>query len=607
LAANTAHENNGFDWAHEWQGPENDKGSRMTISSQGKSGGTIVAGVLITTFVLIGLGLSQIRVGGPVYGSLDKISSFTADILPPPLFVVEPMLEVSQVMGNETVLKQTKQNLAALETAYRVSAKRWASDDLDPMLAQELKSGAQREGDLFWDEINTALMPALERRDQAAAQQSYAKLQGLYIKHRAAIVTLSEHANALRTQVTADSMNTVWLVIAGMAAAALLSIGLVFLAMRLLTRVVLEPLAETARTMSHMAAGQLDVGQKTEHRNDEIGDATRAIEVFRASAKAQKQNAERQKQVVETLASALDRLADGDLAHRISDPLAEEYEALRRAYNEAVTRLDGALAQVARSARNVTIGAAEIRSASEDLANRNALQSSSLEESSNSMRQVTGLIAETAVRTREVQSVIGLATTEAQNGGEVVNDAVSAMAAIERSSQEISQIIDLIDSIAFQTNLLALNAGVEAARAGEAGRGFAVVATEVRALAQRSADAAGNIKTLIATSTREVASGVTLVGNAGHVLKGLVDRVRGVSSLVTEIADDATSQASSLDRISSAVGDMDRMTQHNAAMVEESTAAARSLASEANGLSALVVHFRTSELNESPMQRRLAA
>jgi len=579
----------------------------MTISSRGKSGGTIIAGVLITTFVLIGLGLSQIRVGGPVYGSLDKISSFTADILPPPLFVVEPMLEVSQVMNNTGSLKQTKQDLHTLETAYRASAKRWAADELDPVLVQEVKNGAEREGELFWDEINNTLLPALERNDGSAAAQSFARLQGIYSKHRAAIVSLADHANAVRTQMTTDSMTTVWLVVAGMAVAALLSVGLVFTAIRLLTWVVLDPLAETARIMSHMAAGHLDVGQKTEHRADEIGDATRAIEVFRTSAMAQREDAERQKQVVETLASALDRLAQGDLLHRIKEPLAPQYEPLRRAYNDAVTHLDGALAQVARSARNVTIGAAEIRSASEDLANRNALQSSSLEESSNSMRQVTGLIADTATRTREVQTVIGLATQEAQNGGDVVNDAVTAMAAIERSSQEIGQIIDLIDSIAFQTNLLALNAGVEAARAGEAGRGFAVVATEVRALAQRSADAAGNIKTLIATSTREVASGVALVGNAGHVLEGLATRVRGVASLVTEIADDASSQASSLERISSAVGDMDRMTQHNAAMVEESTAAARSLASEASGLSALVVRFKTSEASENGILHRLAA
>ncbi len=579
----------------------------MTISSRGKSGGTIIAGVLITTFVLIGLGLSQIRVGGPVYGSLDRISSFTADILPPPLFVVEPMLEVTQVMHNPGILNQTKQNLGTLESAYRASAKRWAEDELDPMLAQELKSGAQRQGDLFWDEINSTLLPALERGNDAAAQESFGRVQALYVKHRAGIVALSEHANTIRAQITTESMTTVWFVIAGMAFAALLSVGLVFVAIRLLMRVVLEPLAQTAKTMSHMAAGQLEVGRTDEHRADEIGDATRAIEVFRASAIAQRENAERQQQVVETLASALDRLAAGDLLHRVTQPLAPEYEPLRRAYNDAVTHLDGALAQVARSARNVTIGAAEIRSASEDLANRNALQSTSLEESSNSMRQVTGLIAETAARTREVQTVIGLATQEAQNGGEVVNDAVTAMAAIERSSQEIGQIIDLIDSIAFQTNLLALNAGVEAARAGEAGRGFAVVATEVRALAQRSADAAGNIKTLIATSTREVASGVALVGNAGTVLEGLANRVRGVATLVTEIADDASSQATSLERINTAVGDMDRMTQHNAAMVEESTAAARSLASEANGLSALVVHFQTSEAEHGGTVRRLAA
>ena len=262
--------------------------------------------------------------------------------------------------------------------------------------------------------------------------------------------------------------------------------------------------------------------------------------------------------------------------------------------DRAVDSLAAAISDVHRSANSVLSGSSEIRSASDDLARRNEQQAASLEETAAAMNQVTDGVKETARSAGEVQKSITEAHEEASEGGAVVARAVEAMAGIERSAQEISQIIGVIDGIAFQTNLLALNAGVEAARAGDAGKGFAVVANEVRALAQRSADAAKDIKALISTSTVQVGSGVTLVGETGTLLGRIVTRVGEINEVIGDIATNADQQASNLDMVNSAVGEMDRVTQKNAAMVEQSTAAARSLADEARQLADIVARFGAS-------------
>jgi len=235
----------------------------------------------------------------------------------------------------------------------------------------------------------------------------------------------------------------------------------------------------------------------------------------------------------------------------------------------------------------------EIRAAADDLALRNQQQAANLEETAAAMSQINSRVRESAASAHDASEAITRAQDQASEGGEVVREAVSAMDAIEASAQEISSIIDVIDGIAFQTNLLALNAGVEAARAGDAGKGFAVVATEVRALAQRSADAAQDIKALIEKSTTQVGQGVTLVGRTGDKLQAIVAQVSELHELITGMSESARKQATDLNSVNTAVSEMDRMTQQNAAMVEETTAATRSLEAEATSLTRMMSSFRT--------------
>ena len=579
----------------------------MSIRSQSRRGGFLLAGTVTVVLLLIGLAVQHIRVGGTVQSRIDMVTGFTADILPPPLYIVEPMLKAKQAAGDPARLVQNRADLAELEKQYRASLARWTADDVDPKLAGELRDTVAKEGEAFWAEVNTVLLPALARSDMATAQDSERKLEGIFARERGAILLLTDHALATRDELVATSTSTVWMLLTVMALAGLITVGLILQAMRLLGRHVLDPLAGTAEVMSAMAAGDLSAGRRAGHRDDEIGEMTRAIEVFRAAAEAQRADAEKQAHVVQAMGSALGQLADGDLAHRVETSFSAEYEALRQAYNAAADRLDNVLSRVAGSVDSVNMGAGEIRAASSDLAERNQVQAASVEESSAAMRQVSTLVSATAARTREVEAEIGFATQDAAAGSTLVGEAMDAMSAIEQSSQQIGQIVDLIDSIAFQTNLLALNAGVEAARAGDAGRGFAVVANEVRALAQRSATAASDIRTLIATSSREVSGGVSLVSRTGEALTTMVGRVGTLADLVAEIAASAQSQSASLDQVSASVSGMDSMTQRNAAMVEETAAAARSLADEASQLAAAISQFRTSGSTASaPAYRRAA-
>jgi methyl-accepting chemotaxis protein len=317
-------------------------------------------------------------------------------------------------------------------------------------------------------------------------------------------------------------------------------------------------------------------------------------EAREAADRARREAEEAQGVVVAVLAERLSQMADGDLTVRIDEDFEGPHSRIKDDFNRAIARLEDAMAGVSQSIDGLNGSSEEIASASEDLSRRTEQQAANLEQTAAAMDEITETVKRSAEGAKRASTVATEARTQAVRSGEVMEQAVAAMSEIEQSSGRVAQIIGVIDEIAFQTNLLALNAGVEAARAGDAGRGFAVVAQEVRALAQRSAEAAKEIKGLISSSSAQVGHGVKLVGETGKALGGIVERVSEIDHLIAEISQSSQEQSGGLSEVNVAVNQMDQFTQQNAAMVEQATAAVGSLKVEAAALAEQVGRFRTS-------------
>ncbi len=563
----------------------------MSIQRLSRLGGFGLIGFIALVAMVAAWGINEIRFGGEMHMKSQQFDELNADILPPPEYLVEPFMEAQLLVRYPDKFDFHIEKLGEQKAIWQERADYWAQSDLNPDLKSGIAETVTNDGRAFWQEIETNLAPAVRRGDTVATDRSLDRLLEIYRSHRSAIDELVTTTAQLKADLdTQSASHLTWisglLVLSGLLIVASTIAGLV-----MISRKVLQPLSDTANTMAKMAAGDLEVGRTNSHRDDEIGKMTRAIEVFREASRAQRESTKKQENVVQTLSGALEQLADGDLTVSIRETMDPEYEKLREEFNTTVSRLADMIENVSNSAGSVNTGADEIRAASDDLARRNEQQAASLEETAAAMSQVTDLVRKSASNAAEAQSSMSETHGHAAQGGDVVKKAVGAMASIEKSAQEITQIIDLIDGIAFQTNLLALNAGVEAARAGDAGKGFAVVANEVRALAQRSADAARDIKELISASTQQVGDGVKLVDETGNLLETIVSQIAAVNEQVRDIAEMAATQASNLEQVNGSVSDMDRMTQQNAAMVEQSTAAARSLADEAGELGRLVKQF----------------
>lgn len=315
----------------------------------------------------------------------------------------------------------------------------------------------------------------------------------------------------------------------------------------------------------------------------------------RQSDEARKLAEANQAAALSALTGALEQLAAGDLTVRIDAALSAEFDDLKANFNATATKLRLAMSGVRDNASMISAGTREISTAADDLSRRTEQQAASLEETAAAVEEITTTVQKAAQGASHAQDVVTVATGDATKASDIVRKAVTAMGSIEKSSQQISQIIGVIDEIAFQTNLLALNAGVEAARAGDAGRGFAVVASEVRALAQRSAEAAKEIKELITASTSHVEEGVSLVGETGKALERIVAQVLDINNVVTAIAAGAKEQAIGLQQVNTAVSQMDQTTQQNAAMVEQTTAASHSLSEKTSELDRLIGSFNIGE------------
>lgn len=365
---------------------------------------------------------------------------------------------------------------------------------------------------------------------------------------------------------------------------------------------VTRPLSRLGNAMIEVSEKSYDVDLAEQERGDEIGSLFRSLDTFRdkllASDKAEDERKNlqaKQVEVVNRLSTALTHLAEGDLTHQIASPFDGEYDQLRNDFNRTMSNLNEAIGSVVIRSGAIRQRSDMMSRSSDDLSRRTENQAATLEETAAALDQMTANVKSAADGARQVKDVVVSARQDADESEPVVQDAVRAMTEIEGSSQEISQIIGVIDDIAFQTNLLALNAGVEAARAGEAGRGFAVVASEVRALAQRSSDAAKQIKSLISASSGQVERGVALVGQAGQVLTKIASHINHISDLVAEIAAGAQEQSIGIGEINIGVTQLDKVTQQNAAMVEEATAGSHALNSDASELEALVKRFRLDE------------
>ncbi|MBY5352115.1 HAMP domain-containing protein [Rhizobium leguminosarum] len=383
-----------------------------------------------------------------------------------------------------------------------------------------------------------------------------------------------------------------------------------------IVRSVTVPIARLKAAMNAIAAEDASVEIAGSDRRDEIGQMAKALLVLRDSVDERsalrgrederqhqieeerrgneaslRSASERQTQAMQALGVGLEKLAGGDLTVAIGD-IGEDYAKLRGDFNAAVDALNGVIHAIAESSHVVNESASDISEATGNLSKRTEQQAAALEETAAALDEITATVKTASERANEAREMVTETKASAGKSGEIVRNAVTAMGRIEESSNRISQIISVIDEIAFQTNLLALNAGVEAARAGEAGRGFAVVAQEVRELAQRSANAAKEIKALISRSAAEVEGGVALVRSTGDALLEIEALVNRVNDHVASIATAAREQSTGLNEINSSVNHMDQMTQQNAAMVEETTAASRTLADESTQLKTLLANFR---------------
>ena len=396
------------------------------------------------------------------------------------------------------------------------------------------------------------------------------------------------------------------------------------------TSKITRPLVRMIERARALARGDLEVEIDGLDRHDEVGEMANAVQVFKTNAiervrvekeasahrseieverlrvEAEKNRAaETLTQAMSQLGDGLRRVAGGDLTTRLDQRFPSEFAKIRDDFNAAASKLMETVRAVVTSTTAIHAGSHEISSSSDDLSRRTEQQAARLEEAAAALDEITVTLKKSAEGAKRAAIEVANADDNAKQGAIVVKQAVEAMDAIAKSSNQIGQIIGVIDEIAFQTNLLALNAGVEAARAGDAGRGFAVVASEVRGLAQRSAEAAKEIKSLISTSSGQVGSGVKLVAESGEALDRIIAQVSKINGIVAEIATSAEQQASGLQQVNSAINQMDETTQKNASMVEESNAASHSLSQETSQLANLVEQFQVDGRDGDTLRREL--
>ncbi|MBY4628202.1 methyl-accepting chemotaxis protein [Rhizobium croatiense] len=582
----------------------------------------VAFGVAVSTGLLVSIGLQQsalerLKVNGPVYEQVVYGKDLIADILPPPLFVVESYMLSFEASKFPELTETNLAKIANLKAAYDDRRAYWKSTRLPQALKDELENDVLAKGDVFWEVMNRAIIPALNAKDEDKAHGAIGQLRIAFHAHQDAVEKLVANSDAFLKgeESNAASEIVTWTIYA--CAAGFGSLALLLAGLYLLRRRAIVPLDGMKAYMGNLAEGDFSTEVPYANRSDEIGAMSKAVAVFRRNAlerqDAQKREtalrdaeferersqmaekaAEEQTRetVIDQLTYGLDQLSHGNLDCRITTAFAPAYEMLRAKFNDSMNALGASMSQIAHTSRQVGSSSAGITNAADSLALRTEQQAAMLEEATAALGEMNAKAKDASNHAGKATGMMAETRSSAEHSAAVVREAIAAMQKIEGSSAQIGAIVNVIDEIAFQTNLLALNAGVEAARAGEAGKGFAVVAQEVRELALRSANAAKEIRFLISTSSSEVSTGVELVNRTGKALMEIEGQVEQVAGLIARIVSVSSEQALAIGEINASVHALDEVTQRNAAMAAETVSACRALGGQTQTLEGVVSRFQ---------------
>nr|WP_315383165.1 methyl-accepting chemotaxis protein [uncultured Sphingomonas sp.] len=539
--------------------------------------------------------LDRIRMGGEVQLHQQVNAELIADILPPPEYIIEPFLEATLIARSPETMGTHAEKLEGLHKLYLERNTYWQKARVDESLRSQLLQQAHPAAQAFWNELDQNFLPAARKGDRAAIDASYAKLSGLYDAHRAAVDKLVSMARAEQVRVQASGASEFYLAIGIVLVLALIVGGQAAHFYITMYRRVLEPVGTLSALTDRLAKGEV-AAIPYQDRTDEMGRIASGLEHYRAAAAAQSEadarKLEEQREVTEVLGNGLLALREGDLSRTIDQRFPAEYEVLRQNINEAIASLRARVQLVSESADNIRNTSSEVAHGSEDLAHRTEKSAANLAQATEALAKIEERLRATMIAADNTVKRAGEATTALRDGRGTTARAVQAMDRASGSAKNIDGVIEGLDKIAFQTRVLAMNAAVEAGRAGEAGRGFMVVADLVAALALRAEDQAKQARDMLSETQADILQAADAVHDTDTALDTISGDVEAVHNLIAAIDHDNHAQSAAVSQVSTAMKGMDLVTQQNAAMVEETSAAIRNLSSEVNALAQRAGAFR---------------
>lgn len=567
----------------------------MSINWRTRIGGVLILIMLALCAAVAANALQRVRLGGPMHAQVQQASDLIADILPPPVYIIESYLEATQMVARPDELATREARLRVLRKEFDERQAFWKTADLPDEIRSRLIGDADRHARSFFEELDAGTIPAVRRRDPAAMQASYARLSDAYARHRAAIdETVALARNHQSSTLAAADGQLIWSSVQ-MAAAAAALLGLLAFAIVTLQRTVTTPLARLA-TVTHDLADGGDADVPFVQRPDELGEIARAIDVFRAAtaerATADAAAAADKQLLFDALRDVLDRLASGDLRAQVEAKLAPEYAPIAANLNLAISRLRAMVEEVATTAESIAAGADHVTAAADDLSRRSSVNAANLEQVSSAIAEINARLLTSGEASQLTLSSADGALNTVGNGRTRALEAVEAISRASASAGAVDSVLDGLDKIAFQTRVLAMNAALEAGMAGEAGRGFVVVADLVSALAARAEAESQRAHAQVEATQSDVQLALAAVRGVDTSFTDIVADVETVRAQIASLTEDQGAQAAALSTASGALGELDSATRQAATKVRETADAAQAMRHEVERLGEKAAAFR---------------